>query len=132
SGYNEVLLTLVLLFDNELGRGPVDYAFDESIIERLSHELLRLEPRLSDPLGHHVHLDSPLGLRPVRKFDDHLFAAPLHHAEHDRDRPRDDRDRPAEVEQFRDVPEEDDEEQSEEHREAADGEIRDRWETQEW
>src|SRR5205807_2740059 len=45
--------------------------------------------------------------------------------------PWDDRDRPAEVEQFRDVPEEDDEEQSKEHREAADGEIRERREAHE-
>src|SRR5437773_2625825 len=80
AGSHEVLLTFGLFLDNELVRGPVDYAFDESIIERLSQELLRLEPRLSDPLVHYVHLDSPLGLRAVGKFDDHRFASPLHPA----------------------------------------------------
>src|SRR6266581_834021 len=94
---HEVLLTVDPLLDDELVRGPIDHAFHESVIERLPEELLRLEPRLSDPLGHHVHLDPPLGLRPVRELDDDLFAAPLYHAEGDRDRPRDDRDRPAQV-----------------------------------
>src|SRR5256885_16389932 len=124
TGPNEMLLTVDSLLDTEFVRRTIDHAFHESVIESLSEELLRLEPRLSDPLGHHVHLDPPLGLRPVRELDDHLFAAPLHHAEYDRDRPRDDCDRPAQVEQFRDVPEEGDEEQAEAHREAADGEIR--------
>src|SRR5256885_10105522 len=125
TGPDEMLLTGGPFLDHELVRGAVDHALQESVIERLAEELLRLESRLSDSLGHHVHLDPSLGLRPVRELDDRLFAVPLPDTQDDCDRPRDDRDRPAQVEQFRDIPKEDDEEQSEEQREAADRDIRD-------
>src|SRR3989442_13891784 len=121
---DEVLLLHRILRDELIAR-PVDGAFDQAFIKRLAEELLRLEPRLPEPLRHDVHLDSPLGLRPARELDDGPLATPLSYADCDRDYARNDRDRAAQVQEERDVVQQDDEEEAEEQGEAAHREVRD-------
>src|SRR5881398_685764 len=122
---DEMLLSARLVLRHELVGGAVEDALDESVVHRLPEEFLRLESGLANPLRHQVHLDPALGLRPVRELDDDPLVAPLPHPEQDRDGPRDDRDRPAQVHELWDVPQEYEEEQAEEHRESADREIGD-------
>src|SRR3989442_6338290 len=59
AGADEVLLFHGVL-GHELVRGSVDRAFDEALAERFPEELLRLEPRLPEPLRHDVHRDPAL------------------------------------------------------------------------
>src|SRR2546422_2784159 len=108
---DEVLLLHRILGD-ELVRRPVDGAFDQALVERFPEELLRLEPRLPESLRHDVHLDSPLGLRPARELDDGSLATPLSYPDRDRDDARNNRDRAAQVQEERDVVQQDDEEEA--------------------
>src|SRR3989449_3220790 len=122
---DEVFLLHRILRDELVAR-PVDGAFDQAFIKRLAEELLRLEPRLPESLRHDVHPDSSLGLRPACELDDGPLATPLSYPDRDRDDARNDRDRTAQVQEERDVVQQDDEEEAKEQGKAAHREVCDR------
>src|SRR5437867_12799478 len=101
------MLLLHRVRGDELVRGPVDGPRDEAFVERFPEELLRLEARLPESLGHDVHRDSPLRLQPIRELDDGPLPTPLSHADRDRDDARDGRVGTVDVQEERDVEEQD-------------------------
>src|SRR3989304_5562608 len=123
----ELLARVVEVHD--LGGGAVDGPVHELSVDGLAEQAFRVEPRAPDPLGHEVHLDPSLGLRPVREREKGVLPPPGDDAVREGDGARHDRRREAHPSEEVDLPErsqeEHAEEEAEEQEDPPDREVRD-------